>query len=41
VRELPLDLPKFEVNVFWHQRAHREAGNRWLRDLFVERFAER
>jgi DNA-binding transcriptional LysR family regulator len=39
VRELPLALPKFEVNVFWHQRAHREAGNRWLRDLFVEHFA--
>ncbi|WP_326538975.1 LysR family transcriptional regulator [Pseudorhodoferax sp.] len=39
-RELPLALPRFEVNVFWHRRAHRDAGNRWLRELFVQLFAE-
>lgn len=40
VRELPLGLPTFEVNVFWHQRAHREAGNRWLREQLVRLCAE-
>jgi DNA-binding transcriptional LysR family regulator len=40
VRELPLALPRFEVNVFWHRRAHREAGNRWLRERLVELYAE-
>lgn len=40
VRPLPLALPPFEVNVFWHQRVHREAGNRWLRDQLVQLFAE-
>lgn len=36
----PVALPRFEVNVFWHRRAHRDAGNRWLRDLLVQCFAE-
>jgi DNA-binding transcriptional LysR family regulator len=40
LRELPVALPRFEVNVFWHRRAHRDAGNRWLRDLLVQCFAE-
>lgn len=40
MREPPLALPRFEVNVFWHRRAHREAGNRWLRERLVELFAE-
>lgn len=40
VRELPLALPSFEVNVFWHARAHRDAGNRWLRDELVTLFAQ-
>jgi DNA-binding transcriptional LysR family regulator len=39
-RPCPLPLPNFEVNVFWHRRAHQEAGNRWLRDLIVALFAE-
>jgi DNA-binding transcriptional LysR family regulator len=38
-RALPMDLPSFEVNVFWHRRAHQEAGNRWLRDRLVGLFA--
>jgi len=38
-RTLPFDWPTFEVNVFWHQRAHQDGGNRWLRDLLVKRFA--
>ncbi|MBL8331513.1 MAG: LysR family transcriptional regulator [Rubrivivax sp.] len=40
VRDLPVALPRFEVNVFWHRRAHRDAGNRWLREQLVRLFAQ-
>ncbi len=40
VRELPLALPQFEVNVFWHRRNHRDPANRWLRELLVQLFAQ-
>lgn len=38
-RELPFDWPTFEVNVFWHQRAHQEPANRWLRETLARWFA--
>jgi len=40
-RELPVALPSFEVNLFWHQRVHRDAANQWLRDLIVRLFVAR
>ena len=39
VRELPLALPTFDVNVFWHPRAHQEAASRWLRERMAQLFA--
>lgn len=36
VRALPLELPHFEVNLFWHQRVHADPGNRWLRDRWAQ-----
>jgi DNA-binding transcriptional LysR family regulator len=38
VRILPLALPPFEVNLFWHQRVHADPGHQWLRGLWVELF---
>jgi DNA-binding transcriptional LysR family regulator len=38
VRALPLALPPFEVNLFWHQRVHADPGHQWLRGLWVELF---
>jgi DNA-binding transcriptional LysR family regulator len=38
VRALPLELPPFEVNLFWHQRVQADPGHRWLRGLWVELF---
>jgi DNA-binding transcriptional LysR family regulator len=38
--EHPVPLPDFSVNLFWHAKFHREAGNKWLRNLLVEIFAE-
>ncbi len=37
----PLKLPRIEVSQYWHQRFHREPGNRWLRDALVQLFTER
>ena len=37
-RDTPVALPSFEVNLFWHQRVHRDAANQWLRDLVVQLF---
>jgi DNA-binding transcriptional LysR family regulator len=36
----PLRLPALQTNLFWHRRYHRDEGNRWLRALLVELFAE-
>jgi DNA-binding transcriptional LysR family regulator len=27
----PLALPRIEINQFWHERVHRDAGHRWFR----------
>lgn len=37
----PVDLPSIMINLFWHGRFHKEAGNQWLRNVFVELFAEK
>ena len=34
----PLDLPKVEVKLLWHERFQRDPANRWLRDRLVEVF---
>lgn len=36
----PVDLPTVQINLFWHRRFHQDAGNRWLRSLIYEMFAE-
>jgi DNA-binding transcriptional LysR family regulator len=36
----PLDLAPLQTNVFWHRRYNHDEGNRWLRALVVELFAE-
>jgi len=40
VRELPVALPSFAIDVFWHRRVHRDGGNRWLRERLVALFAD-
>ena len=32
----PLELPGFTHSLVWHERNHHDAGQRWLRDRFVE-----
>ncbi len=31
----PLDVPGFTKVLAWHERSHRDAGHRWLRELLV------
>lgn len=36
----PLELPQFQINLFWHAKFNHEPGNRWLRTLLSDNFAE-
>jgi DNA-binding transcriptional LysR family regulator len=38
---LPLEAPAIGLNVFWHQRAHDDPGNAWLRGELRALFATR
>jgi len=37
---VPLPIPSAEVAVHWHERFERDPGNRWLRELMIELFAQ-
>lgn len=34
----PLSLPRLPIRQLWHQRFHRDPGNRWLRELIAAHF---
>lgn len=36
----PVPLPAYEINVYWHERMHRDPANRWLRQAFMRLFGE-
>jgi DNA-binding transcriptional LysR family regulator len=31
--DCPIALPTMEIALYWHERYHRDAGNRWLREV--------
>jgi DNA-binding transcriptional LysR family regulator len=35
----PVVLPRIPIGLYWHERAHRDAANSWLRSLFIRLFA--
>jgi DNA-binding transcriptional LysR family regulator len=35
---LPMNLPEIGINLFWHSRFHKEAGNQWLRGILFDHF---
>lgn len=37
----PVPIPPADVGVHWHERFDRDPGNRWLRELILELFAEK
>ena len=36
----PSRLPDIAINLFWHAKFNRDPGNMWIRQLFVELFAD-
>ncbi|TPQ28804.1 MULTISPECIES: LysR family transcriptional regulator [Cupriavidus] len=36
----PFALPEIQINLFWHARYHHDPANQWLRNQFVELFAD-
>jgi DNA-binding transcriptional LysR family regulator len=36
--DCPIALPKMEIAHYWHERYHRDAGNRWLREVIRDLF---
>jgi DNA-binding transcriptional LysR family regulator len=34
ILELPIEIPRFQVAQYWHERFHADPGNRWLRGVF-------
>jgi len=36
----PVALPEIAINLFWHAKFHRDPGNRWLRRLIGDLFAD-
>jgi DNA-binding transcriptional LysR family regulator len=34
--EPPVEIPGFRKMLAWHERTHRDAGQRWVRTLLVE-----
>jgi DNA-binding transcriptional LysR family regulator len=37
--KLPIELPDFEVALYWHDRFHRDPANKWLRDFMADALA--
>jgi DNA-binding transcriptional LysR family regulator len=37
----PARLPDIAINLFWHAKFNRDPANMWIRQLFVELFADR
>ena len=33
--ELPIDIPKFRIAQYWHDRFHADPANKWLRGMFA------
>jgi len=38
--KLPVPIPAADIGLHWHERVERDPGNRWLRGMMVELFAE-
>ncbi|MFJ3681333.1 LysR family transcriptional regulator [Pseudomonas sp. NPDC090208] len=36
IRPMPLPIPSFEIDLYWHDRFHRDPQNKWLRETIGE-----
>lgn len=35
IKPMPLELPSFEIALYWHDRFHQDPANIWLRELII------
>jgi DNA-binding transcriptional LysR family regulator len=36
IMPLPVSIPSFDINVYWHERYHHDAPNQWFRSILVK-----
>lgn len=41
ILELPIEIPRFQIAQYWHERFHAEPGSRWLRSVFTRLYGNR
>jgi DNA-binding transcriptional LysR family regulator len=41
ILELPIEVPRFKVTQYWHDRFHADPGNQWLRSIFRRLYGSR
>ena len=41
ILELPIEIPRFQVTQYWHERFHADPGNQWLRGAFRKLYGSR
>ncbi len=41
LKPVPLQLPTFEIALYWHDRFHRDPANQWLRELIADTYRVR
>ena len=41
ILELPIEIPRFQVTQYWHERFHADPGNQWLRGVFRRLYGTR
>ncbi len=39
-KPLPMQLPDFDIGLYWHDRFHRDGASKWLRDFIGKYFAQ-
>jgi len=40
IHPLPMTLPAAPIHLLWHERVHQDEGNRWLRGVVIDLFAD-
>ncbi len=41
ILDLPIDIPRFQIAQYWHDRYHTDPGSRWLRSVFARLYGSR
>jgi len=41
ILDLPIEIPRFQISQYWHDRFHTDPGSRWLRSIFARLYGSR